>query len=68
MHEDKQAFAKRHAKNLMFVKDSVGRLHEALSTYYQATYFRVKVEYQESLHAHDAIAEISGPVHRYIQG
>ncbi|MED5331540.1 MAG: GTP cyclohydrolase, FolE2/MptA family, partial [Pseudomonadota bacterium] len=56
--------AKRNAENLMFVEDSVRRLHEALSTYYQATYFRVKVEHQESLHAHDAIAEISGPVYR----
>jgi len=62
--EDEQAFAKRNAENLMFVEDSVRRLHEALSTYYQATYFRVKVEHQESLHAHDAIAELSGPVHR----
>lgn len=62
--EDEQAFAKRNAENLMFVEDSVRRLHAALSTYYQATYFRVKVEHQESLHAHDAIAEISGPVHR----
>ena len=62
--EDEQAFAKRNAENLMFVEDSVRRLYEALSTYYQATYFRVKVEHQESLHAHDAIAELSGPVHR----
>ena len=62
--EDEQAFAKRNAENLMFVEDSVRRLHEALSTYYQATYFRVKVEHQESLHTHDAIAELSGPVHR----
>ena len=62
--EDEQAFAKRNAENLMFVEDSVRRLHTAFSTYYQATYFRVKVEHQESLHAHDAIAEISGPVHR----
>ncbi|QGX63524.1 GTP cyclohydrolase FolE2 [Alteromonas mediterranea] len=62
--EDEQAFAKRNAENLMFVEDSVRRLHAAFSTYYQATYFRVKVEHQESLHAHDAIAEISGPVHR----
>ena len=62
--EDEQAFAKRNAENLMFVEDSVRRLHAALSTYYQATYFRVKVEHQESLHAHDAIAELSGPVHR----
>ena len=64
MREDEQAFAKRNAENLMFVEDSVRRLHEALSTYYQATYFRVKVEHQKSLHAHDAIAELSGPVHR----
>ena len=62
--EDEQAFAKRNAENLMFVEDSVRRLHAALSTYYQATYFRVKVEHQESLHAHDAIAEISGAIHR----
>ncbi|AXT38778.1 GTP cyclohydrolase I FolE2 [Alteromonas sp. BL110] len=62
--EDEQAFAKRNAENLMFVEDSVRRLHAALSKYYQATYFRVKVEHQESLHAHDAIAEISGPVYR----
>ncbi len=62
--EDEQAFAKRNAENLMFVEDSVRRLHAALSTYYQATYFRVKVEHQESLHAHDAIAEISGSVNR----
>ncbi|MHC6647168.1 GTP cyclohydrolase FolE2 [Alteromonas sp. HB246098] len=62
--EDEQAFAKRNAENLMFVEDSVRRLHAALSKYYQATYFRVKVEHQESLHAHDAIAEISGSIHR----
>ena len=54
----------RHAENLMFVEDSVRRLHEALSTYYQATYFCVKVEHQESLHTQDATGELSGPVHR----
>ncbi len=65
--EDEQAFAKRNAENLMFVEDSVRRLHGAFSTYYQATHFSVKVEHQESLHAHDAIAEISGVVDRHIR-
>lgn len=60
--EDEQAFAKRNAENLMFVEDAVRRLHNAFSTYYQATYFHVKVEHQESLHAHDAIAQSSGMV------
>jgi len=60
--EDEQAFAKRNAENLMFVEDAVRRLHNAFSTYYQATYFHVKVEHQESLHAHDAIAQSSGAI------
>jgi len=62
--EDEQAFAKRNAENLMFVEDAVRRLHAAFSSYYPATHFHVKVEHQESLHAHDAIAEVSGPVSR----
>lgn len=60
--EDEQEFAKRNAQNLMFVEDAVRRLHDAFSTYYQATHFHVKVEHQESLHAHDAVAEISGSI------
>lgn len=60
--EDEQEFAKRNAQNLMFVEDAVRRLHDALSTYSHATYFHVKVEHQESLHAHDAVAEISGAI------
>ncbi|BCO20830.1 GTP cyclohydrolase FolE2 [Alteromonas sp. KC3] len=60
--EDEQEFARRNAQNLMFVEDAVRRLHDALSTYSHATYFHVKVEHQESLHAHDAVAEISGAI------
>lgn len=60
--EDEQEFAKRNAQNLMFVEDAVRKLHSALTTYTPATYFHVKVEHQESLHAHDAVAEISGTI------
>ncbi|WDT85884.1 GTP cyclohydrolase FolE2 [Alteromonas sp. 009811495] len=63
--EDEQEFAKRNAQNLMFVEDAVRRLHDALSTYSHATYFHVKVEHQESLHAHDAVAEISGAINSH---
>ncbi|BFT31825.1 GTP cyclohydrolase FolE2 [Alteromonas sp. D210916BOD_24] len=60
--EDEQAFAKRNAQNLMFVEDAARRLHATLSKYYHATRFCVKVVHQESLHAHDAVATISGIV------
>ncbi len=60
--EDEQAFARLNAENLMFVEDAVRRLYHAFSAYYKATHFHVKVEHQESLHAHDAIAELHGTV------
>ncbi|MFC6671949.1 GTP cyclohydrolase, FolE2/MptA family [Marinobacterium aestuariivivens] len=50
--EDEQAFARLNGQNLMFCEDAARRIQAALN----GTDFRIRVEHQESLHAHDAVA------------
>ena len=59
--QDEQAFARLNAQNLMFCEDA-GRsykqfFHTALAQQYYSDY-AVQIKHLESLHAHDAVAEI----------
>jgi GTP cyclohydrolase I len=51
---DEQTFAKRNGENLMFVEDAARRLSHALAQHY--TDWSLKVDHQESLHPHNAVA------------
>ncbi len=53
---DEQQFARLNAENLMFCEDAARRLKEALDADLRISDFMVRVEHQESLHAHDAVA------------
>jgi GTP cyclohydrolase I len=54
---DEQAFARLNGQNLMYVEDSVRRLHQAMALRFDA--YQVRVTHRESLHAHDAAAQVS---------
>lgn len=56
--EDEQAFAQANAENPMFCEDAARRLRRALETHDGIAAFHVRVEHQESLHAHDAVAQV----------
>ncbi|TZF91126.1 GTP cyclohydrolase I FolE2 [Lysobacter lacus] len=58
--EDEQAFAALNAHNLMFCEDAARRLAHALSTDRHVASFEVNVAHFESLHAHDAVASVTG--------
>ena len=53
--EDEQEFALRNGQNLMFCEDAARRVKQVLD---QDEYldYRVRIEHQESLHPHDAVA------------
>ncbi len=53
--EDEQEFALRNGQNLMFCEDAARRVKQVLSGDEYLDY-RVRIEHQESLHAHDAVA------------
>lgn len=55
---DEQAFALANGHNLMFCEDAARRLAEPLRALPDLAAFKVRVEHEESLHAHDAVAEI----------
>ncbi|MDN0087348.1 GTP cyclohydrolase FolE2 [Yersinia nurmii] len=57
--QDEQAFALANGQNLMFCEDAARRLYVMLSKQCRYTAFSVRVEHQESLHAHNAVAVIS---------
>lgn len=57
---DEQAFAARNGENLMFVEDAIRRVASVLREFPNVQSFRAKTAHWESLHAHDAVAEISG--------
>ena len=57
--EDEQAFAVANAENPMFCEDAARRLRRALETDDGIAAFHVRIEHQESLHAHDAVAQVS---------
>lgn len=56
--EDEQAFAQANAENTMFCEDSARRIRRALDADAGIAAFLVRVEHQESLHPHDAVAEV----------
>lgn len=58
--EDEQAFAALNARNLMFCEDAARRVAHALSHDAHVARFEARVEHIESLHAHDAVASVSG--------
>jgi len=58
--EDEQAFARLNAENLMFCEDAARRVAAALSTDPRVGRFDAQVAHFESLHAHDAVAAVSG--------
>ncbi|HVI59772.1 MAG TPA: GTP cyclohydrolase FolE2 [Luteimonas sp.] len=58
--EDEQAFARLNAENLMFCEDAARRVAAALSADARIERFEATVSHFESLHAHDAVARVSG--------
>ena len=58
--EDEQAFARLNAENLMFCEDAARRVAAALADDARIQRFNVCVAHLESLHAHDAVAQVSG--------
>jgi len=57
--EDEQAFALANGGNLMFCEDAARRIQKALDADDRLTDFHIRVEHQESLHPHDAVAYAS---------
>jgi GTP cyclohydrolase I len=58
--EDEQAFARLNAENLMFCEDAARRVAAALSADPRVERFDAQVSHFESLHAHDAVARVTG--------
>lgn len=56
--EDEQAFALANGQNLMFCEDAARRLYQVMRQQ-TLTSFWIRVVHAESLHAHDAVAEVS---------
>src|SRR6185437_5475264 len=56
--EDEQAFAQANAENPMFCEDAARRIRRALDADDDIAAFHVRVEHQESLHPHDAVAQV----------
>ncbi len=65
--EDEQAFALINGKNPMFCEDAARRIRRALDADAGIAAYQLHVEHQESLHPHDAVAELRrnwpGPAH-----
>lgn len=57
--EDEQAFALANGANLMFCEDAARRIQQALDADARIADFHVRLEHQESLHPHDAVAYAS---------
>lgn len=58
--EDEQAFAMLNARNLMFCEDASRRVAAILSQRPEIETFSARIEHLESLHAHDAVAIVTG--------
>ncbi len=54
--EDEQEFALANGGNLMFCEDAARRIRQALDADAGLADFHIRVEHQESLHPHDAVA------------
>jgi len=57
--EDEQAFAKLNAENLMFCEDAARRIRIALDADDRIAGYRIRAAHHESLHPHDAVAQVS---------
>lgn len=57
--EDEQAFALANGANLMFCEDAARRIQAALDADAHIADFHIRLEHQESLHPHDAVAYAS---------
>jgi len=57
--EDEQAFALANGGNLMFCEDAARRIQKTLDADDSLSDFHIRVEHQESLHPHDAVAYAS---------
>ncbi|MHA6204186.1 GTP cyclohydrolase FolE2 [Dyella soli] len=57
--EDEQAFALANGSNLMFCEDAARRIQKTLDADEGLSDFHIRVEHQESLHPHDAVAYAS---------
>jgi GTP cyclohydrolase I len=57
--EDEQAFALANGSNLMFCEDAARRIQKVLDADPRIADFHVRLEHQESLHPHDAVAYAS---------
>jgi GTP cyclohydrolase I len=62
--EDEQAFALANGENPMFCEDAARRIRRVLDADEDVDAYHVRVEHQESLHPHDAVAQ----VHRGLPG
>ena len=58
--EDEQAFAELNAANLMFCEDAARRVAAVLAQDPRLLGWQARVAHLESLHAHDAVATVSG--------
>lgn len=58
--EDEQAFARLNAENLMFCEDAARRVAAVFADDARVQRFDVRVSHFESLHPHDAVAQVSG--------
>ncbi|MEP6632923.1 MAG: GTP cyclohydrolase FolE2 [Luteimonas sp.] len=58
--EDEQAFARLNAENLMFCEDAARRIASVLASDARIEHYDIAVAHFESLHAHDAVARVSG--------
>lgn len=56
--EDEQAFARLNGENLMFCEDAVRRIRRALDARKDFLDFWIRASHLESLHPHDAVAEV----------
>ncbi|MCO5113093.1 MAG: GTP cyclohydrolase FolE2 [Bdellovibrionaceae bacterium] len=57
--EDEQEFARLNGQNLMFCEDAARKIYSALSSAEGIQDFWLRVEHLESLHAHNAVSEVS---------
>ena len=57
--EDEQEFARLNGENPMFVEDALRTMKQALSEFSSLQSFVVKTHHFESLHAHDAVGQIT---------
>ncbi len=58
--EDEQAFAALNAANLMFCEDAARRVAQVFASDARVEEYDVSIAHFESLHAHDAVAWVSG--------